>query len=70
MFSLRALFEVAALRLIVHQLGDADIERFDEAMTRGKQRRPGPSEYVWSVADDDLRFHEILFELCSHGLLP
>lgn len=68
-YSVRALLEVAALRLTVHRLRDSDVERFEDAITRGEQVRPGPNGAAWSAAECDLCFHDISFELCGHRLL-
>jgi DNA-binding GntR family transcriptional regulator len=68
-FSLRALLEVAALRLAFPRLGKRDLERFDAALAAMSRFPGGPAATPRGLVDEDLRFHDILFDLCEHRLL-
>jgi DNA-binding GntR family transcriptional regulator len=68
-FSLRALLEVAALRLTVADLSDAGVERFEEVLEDMGRYPDGPSSSPRLLVDCDLRFHDILLDFSRHRLL-
>ena len=68
-FSLRALLEVAALRLTLGGLRDCDLERYDEVIDQMGRYPEGPASSPRLLVDWDLRFHDIIFDLCEHRLL-
>jgi DNA-binding GntR family transcriptional regulator len=68
-FSLRALLEVSALRTILPDLRDADVDRFQEVLAQMGQYPGGPAETPRGLVNNDLRFHDIAFELSTHRLL-
>lgn len=68
-FSLRALLEIAALRVAIDRLNDRDLERFDEVLDQMGRYPDGPASSPRLLVDWDLRFHDILFDLCEHRLL-
>lgn len=68
-FSLRALLEVAALRLAIRRLSSRDVGRFQEVLEQMGRYPDGPSSSPRLLVDWDLRFHDILFDLSGHRLL-
>ena len=68
-FSLRAMLETTALRLVIPRLQDSDLARFDAAIEDMGRYPGGPSESPRELVDADLRFHDIFLDLSSHRLL-
>lgn len=68
-FSLRAVLEVAALRLAIGTMHESDVERFDDVLGQMGRYPDGPASSPRLLVDWDLRFHDILFDLCEHRLL-
>lgn len=68
-FSVRALLEVAALRLTIRNLDDSDVDRFQAVLNEMGRFPNGPSESPRLQVDTDLQFHDIFFDLSAHRLL-
>ncbi len=68
-FSLRALLEVAALRLLLPNLTDDDVRRLEVAIERMGSSLKEPGRTTDLPEDDDIQFHDLLFELSGHRLL-
>ncbi|MGH2459139.1 MAG: GntR family transcriptional regulator [Chloroflexota bacterium] len=68
-FSLRAVLEVSALRLAFQCLDDRAFARYDEALEQIEREPDGPASSPRLMVDWDIRFHDILFDLCGHRLL-
>jgi DNA-binding GntR family transcriptional regulator len=68
-FSMRALLELSALRLIFPRLNDRDIDRFDAVLADIGRYPGGPVGASRGLVDYDLRFHDITLDLSEHRLL-
>lgn len=68
-FSLRALLEVAAIRLTIRDLRDCDVARFEEVLAEMGRYPGGPASSPRLLVETDLQFHEILFDVSQHRLL-
>src|SRR5258706_6232817 len=67
-FSMRALLELSALRLIFPRLHDRDIDRFDAVLADIGRYPGGPAVTSRRLVDYDLRFHDITLDLSEHRL--
>ena len=65
-FSLRALLEVAAVRLVLADLTHSKITRFEQALDQMGNSLSETGGSSWLSADDDIRFHDLLFEQSGH----
>lgn len=68
-FSLRALYEIAALRLAMRDLQDRDVARFRAVLDEMGRHPDGPASSPRLLVDCDLRFHDLVFALSRHRLL-
>jgi DNA-binding GntR family transcriptional regulator len=68
-FSMRALLEVSALHLVLADLTNTKIRRFELALENMGSSLSEHGRAAWLTVDDDLRFHDLLFDLCGHRLL-
>jgi DNA-binding GntR family transcriptional regulator len=68
-FSVRALLEVAAVRLVLADLTHSKIARFELALDRMGSSLTETGRSPWLSADDDICFHDLLFEQSGHRIL-
>lgn len=68
-FSLRALLEVAALRLVLAKRSEIDLGRLEKSMAMMDSSLREPGQSARHPTDLDMQFHDILFELSGHHLL-